>query len=98
VERLDDMRSLGDGGDLLCRRHPGRGAEHAHTVRDGIDGIDQRDAAEGTLGRASRFQGILDTLPWHGEQHRVAAGDRLPWAACPRRAAQPARQCLRLGR
>jgi hypothetical protein len=66
----------GECGDAQRHRLALPGEQDTDTVRDGVRRIDQRRPVEYAVGRARQVQHLLDTVPRHGEQHRVAAHDR----------------------
>jgi hypothetical protein len=71
------MSSWSKPGDPPRHRLTVLGEQNADSMRDSIRGIDQRRPLKHAVGRAHQSQHVLDAVPGHGEQHRIAPDDRL---------------------
>lgn len=94
IERFDDVRTRCLGCDAL---RSGIGDVRTHgpdAMFYGIRAVDQRGAGEGAFCRAGTTQRVSDTAPRHRKQDGIAACRRIPQAARPGLAADPAGQCV----
>lgn len=74
------------------------GEQNADTMRDSVRGIDQRRPLKQAVGRAHQPQHVLDAVPGHGEQHRIAPDGRLTRRDGEHSVPQPLSKLLRLDR